>query len=257
MSTCHLLKVHNFKNTPKANGYFRMPLKRTYSTSTSIVPTGYQQTKKRRMPMRKRARRYPDQGTVGKPMPFPTRMVAKLKYCETLTLTSALLPIGNLNLACNSIYDPNLTGTGHQPYGHDTYASIYNQYTVLASKITFRFVGSASGLYTWGGGIEDTVGTTSSIDTWGERPTYKLLSGRLPSTENATLSLYWNRNKRFPGKDVYRELSAPFGANPSEIEVFNLVCQTNTGGSTIGTVYCFVEIEYVVEMYEIKDLGDS
>jgi len=234
-----------------------MPLKRTYSTSTSIVPTGYQQTKKRRMPMRKRARKYPDQGTVGKPQPFPIRMVAKMRYCETVSIASSLVPVTSVNFACNSIYDPNLSGTGHQPYGHDTYASIYNQYTVLASKITFRVAASASGVLTWGGGIEDTVGTTLNVDTWAERPTYKVLSGRLPSTEEATLTLYWNRNKRFPGKDVYRELSAPFGTNPSEIEVFNLVCQTNTASSALGTQYCFVEIEYIVEMYELKDLGDS
>jgi len=234
-----------------------MPLKRTYSTSTSIVPTGYQQTKKRRMPMRKRARRYPTQGTVGKPMPFPVRMVAKLKYCETLTLTNSLTPVGNLNIACNSIYDPNLTGTGHQPYGHDTYAAIYNQYTVLASKITFRFNAGPTSVLTWGGGIEDTVGTTFNVDTWAERPTYKSVYARLPSSEQTTLTLYWDRNRRFPGRDLYRELSAPFGANPSEIEIFNLVCQTYTGGSTLGTVYCFVEVEYVVEMYELKDLGDS
>lgn len=198
-------------------------------------------------------------GTVGKPMPFPTRMVAKLRYCETISMLSSLTPLTNINIACNSIYDPNLTGTGHQPYGHDTYATIYNQYTVLKSKITFRVGSYSSNPYiTWGGGIEDTVGTTATVDTWGERPTYKKrIMTQMGSTAAQPLTLYWDRNQRFPGKDVYRELSAPFGANPSEIEIFNIVAQTNSAGGTLGQVYCFVDVEYTCEFYEIKDLGDS
>ena len=244
---------HNFKN-----GYFRMPLKRTYSTSTSIVPTGYQQTKKRRMPLRKRARKYPAAGTVGKPMPFPIRMVATLKYCETLSMLSSLTPLANINIAANSIYDPNLSGTGHQPYGHDVYSGIYNQYTVLKSRCRFKVGATSNSFFTWGGGIEDTVGTTAAVDTWAERPTYKSrIQNQMGSPECLPIVLYWDRNKRFPHNDTYRDLSAAFGTNPSEIEIFNIVAQTNSGTGTLGQLYCTVEVEYIVEMYEIKDLGDS
>jgi len=238
-----------------------MPLKRTYSTSTTIVPAaGYQQTKKRRIPLKKRARTYPANGTVGRPRPFPTRMVATLRYCETISLLSSLTPLSNTNIACNSIYDPNLTGTGHQPYGHDTYAAIYNQYTVLRSKITFRVGAYSSNPYiTWGGGIEDTVSSSAiPVDTWAERPTYKKrIMTQMGSTAAQPLTLYWDRAQRFPTADVYRELSAPFGANPSEIEIFNIVAQTNSAAGTLGQLYVFVDVEYTCEFYELKDLGDS
>jgi len=236
-----------------------MPLKRTYSTSTTVVPSGYQQTKKRSIAVKKRARRYPVNGTVGKPRPFPTRMVVTLRYCETISLTSALTNIANFNFCCNSIYDPNLTGTGHQPYGHDTYASIYNQYTVLSSKIKVSptRATSASSL-TYGVGIEDTiVSSTGTTSLWAERPTYTALSNQAYAMNGCKpITKYWNRAKRFPHEDIYRALSAPFGANPSEIEVFNVVVE-DPSGTALGTVYCFVEIEYTCEVYELKDLGSS
>jgi len=237
-----------------------MPLKRTYSTSTTIVPSGYQATKKRNIRQTRGAKRYPVNGTVGKPRPFPIRMVVTLRYCETIAVTSSLTTIGNLNIACNSIYDPNLTGTGHQPYGHDTYANIYNQYTVLRSKLkaTPTRGTSASGM-TYGAGIEDTVTTVGALDAWAERPTYTVIPSQQAYGMMGCKPIikYWDRAKRFPHEDLYRTVSAPFGANPSEIEVFNIVCQDTSGATSLGTVYWFIEVEYTCELYELKDLGSS
>jgi len=239
-----------------------MPLKRTYSTSTTIVPAaGYQQTKKRRIPLKKRARvMYPASGTVGRPRPFPIRMVASLRYCTTVSVTNSLTPIGNLNFSCNSIYDPDVSGAGHQPYGHDTYADIYNQYTVLKSrlKVTPTFNGSNTPM-TYGVGIEASTLAAGANDVWAERPTYQVRGCNQPYSMlgQQPLVCYWDRNKRFPHNDTYRDLSAPFGANPTEIEIFNIVVQRADATTALGTVYMFVEIDYLVEMYEPKDLGSS
>jgi hypothetical protein len=191
-------------------------------------------------------------------------MVATIRYCETISLNSSLTPAASVNIACNSIYDPNLTNIGHQPYGHDTYASIYNQYTVLKSKIQFRIgapgtgAGGSNAYITWGGGIEDTVTSTSAADYWMERPTYKSrIQTQQGSAGNTPLTLYWDRAKRFPHEDLYRTVSAPFGSNPSEIEVFNLVAQANTPTGVLGQVYCTVIVDYTCEFYELKDLGTS
>jgi len=238
-----------------------MPLKRTYSTSTTIVPAAYQQTKKRRMPLKKRSRvMWPASGTVGKPRPFPIRTLATLRYCTTVSLTSAVAAIGNTNFACNSIYDPDLTNLGHQPYGHDTYADIYNQYTVLRSrlKVTPTFGGGNIAM-TYGVGIEASTLAAGAIDVWAERPTYQVMGANQPYSMlgQKPLVIWWDRNKRFPHNDTYRDLSAPFGSNPTEIEVFNVVCQRADATTALGTVYLFVEIEYLCEMYEPKDLGSS
>lgn len=235
-----------------------MPLKRTYSTSTTVVPSGYQQTKKRRFPAKKRARRYPTSGTVGRPFPFPVRMRATLRYVETLQLSSVLVPIANANIACNSIYDPNLSGSGHQPYGHDTYSAIYNQYTVLRARIKVTLSRrDTNTACTYGVGIEDSTSSAPTLTTWAERPTYKTNLGQSYMPNNWPLYLTWERNKRFPHNDTYRDLSAPFGANPSEIEVFNIVAEDPNGVTALGTVYVLVEVNYDCEFYELQDLGSS
>ena len=205
-----------------------------------------------------KAKRYPTNGTVGKPKPFPIRMVATLKYATTVSVNSALLPTGNTQIACNSIFDPDLTNIGHQPYGHDTYSGIYNQYTVLKSFIKITPCQLANNSQLYGMGIEDGVTTTPTFDTWAEKPTYKAIAQSRDSMfGQKPITMTWDRNKRFPHNDTYRDLSAAFGANPAEIEVFNIVLQASTSASTIGNNAFFVEVWYTVEMYELQDLGSS
>ena len=236
-----------------------MPLKRTRSVTTTTMPLAYQQSKKRRLPFAKR--RKGSYGlTVGVPRPFPTRMLATLKYTDTIPMQSSLVPILSVFYSCNSIYDPYRSGAGHQPYGHDTYATIYNQYTVIRSKCTFQFGQNDAVLkgFSWGGGICDDTSTSPGFDTWTERPTYKverLCNNAGPGAK--PMVLYWNRNQRFPGQDTAQTLSANFGANPAEEEFFELVTQSVSSGTVIGTQYVMVTIEYVCELYENKDLGSS
>jgi hypothetical protein len=48
--------------------------------------------------------------------------------------------------SANGLYDPNITGTGHQPIGFDQMMSLYEQYTVTRSSVTvtFRPLGTCS-----------------------------------------------------------------------------------------------------------------
>lgn len=59
--------------------------------------------------------------------PVPQRFITKHKYSTTFTLGAAQ-PIYRFNM--NSLYDPDLTGTGHQPYGFDQMAALFNRYRV-------------------------------------------------------------------------------------------------------------------------------
>ena len=198
--------------------------------------------------------------TVGVPRPFPTRMLATLKYTDTIPLQSALVPILSVFYSCNSIYDPYRSGAGHQPYGHDTYATIYNQYTVLRSKCTFQLGQNSAvlNLNSWGGGIADDTATTAAFDTWTERPTYKVERLQNNAGPGAKpMVLYWNRDRRFPDPDTAQSLSANFGSNPAEEEFFELIAQGAASGVSLGTVFMMITIEYVCEMYEPKDLGSS
>ena len=74
--------------------------------------------------------------------PFAQRYIAKMKYSETFALTSLNGYTFGFNL--NSIFDPNRTGVGHQPYGHDTLAALYNRYRVIACSWNLSFYSGGS-----------------------------------------------------------------------------------------------------------------
>jgi len=41
--------------------------------------------------------------------------------------------------ACNSLYDPDITGTGNQPHDFDQYAALYGRYEVMSASIQVEF----------------------------------------------------------------------------------------------------------------------
>lgn len=105
------------------------------------MPYGKKRTSKKKRTNRKRG--YKKRGIMSIPRPnvsssgLPPNYPMKMKYSDTLNLT---LPSYPLNITqqynLNSIYDPNRTGIGHQPYFRDQMAQFYDFYKVLACKVT-------------------------------------------------------------------------------------------------------------------------
>lgn len=60
--------------------------------------------------------------------PFPNRYICKMKYATTVSTDAT----GQYQFRLNSLFDPDLTGVGHQPYGFDTASGMYNRYRVIA-----------------------------------------------------------------------------------------------------------------------------
>ena len=65
---------------------------------------------------------------------FPDQMVCKLKYNTVISMVN-VSGHGSYRMNLNSLYDPDDTGSGHQPMGFDQYAAIYQDYEVRASSI--------------------------------------------------------------------------------------------------------------------------
>ncbi len=65
---------------------------------------------------------------------FPDQLVVKLKYNEAFTMTN-VGGFGSYTYRLNSLFDPNFTGTGHQPMNFDQYSALYQDYEVKASKL--------------------------------------------------------------------------------------------------------------------------
>ena len=190
--------------------------------------------------------------------PFPDKQVVTLRYCDAKTLDSTAGASAKANFSANSLHDPDRTGTGHQPYGYDQYAAIYNHYKVLRSKITCIGVttspGVTAGNLVLGIGLKDDTTTESDVSTLREAKgaNFAVMS----SYQKATVSNYWKKSLNFPNDGTY-STAAPIGSNPAE-EMFFSVFSCHMDGSTEGGgCNIVITIEYVVEFFELKDLGQS
>lgn len=80
---------------------------------------------------------------------FPPRLRRTLRYVQTGSKDVANFGLGTQIFRANSLYDPDFSGTGHQPNGYDTLLAAYNHYTVVRARITvtLRAPNTGSGLF--------------------------------------------------------------------------------------------------------------
>ena len=74
--------------------------------------------------------------------PFGKKFYTKLKYNEAHVIAASSTNnfATSYKMRLNSLYDPNLTGIGHQPRGFDQLMTIYEKYTVVAAKMTVCYI---------------------------------------------------------------------------------------------------------------------
>jgi hypothetical protein len=68
----------------------------------------------------------------------PLTYRSTLRYVETIAFTTGAAGVmgSEQTMLLNSLFDPNFTGTGHQPNGFDQLAALYNKYYVESCTIT-------------------------------------------------------------------------------------------------------------------------
>lgn len=72
---------------------------------------------------------------------MPPTLRKRLKYCELIHIDPGAGLLNNYVFSANSIFDPNVTGTGHQPlYTDEIYSAGYEHATVTASTIKVTYL---------------------------------------------------------------------------------------------------------------------
>lgn len=171
---------------------------------------------------------------------------------------------------CNNIYDPDATGTGHQPRFFDALAEIYGQYTVLGSKMTAKIVGYDSGALA--SHAAQAIGIRASSDSLLQVPNVDIPAlhemGRTANTtwtmvksteplQTRTLTKTWSqrRMKSIGGASADDVLTGTTGgAGPSRQDYFILF----TSGMSLDDtgdprrVNVLVTVDYVVTFHGLK-----
>lgn len=82
--------------------------------------------------------------------PFPNTKICYLRYAESYLLTSGVGGISTqYQFRLNSLFDPDKTYAGHQPYGFDQLVSFYTHLAVLGCyyKITLTYSTNAANVF--------------------------------------------------------------------------------------------------------------
>jgi len=189
--------------------------------------------------------------------PFPAQRVANLRYCTAIELNGAAGAIAKHFFRANSLFDPDLTGGGHQPYGFDQLAAIYNHYEVQRAFITVECqpagLGLTSGQCIIGIVPSDDGTITNDMDTIREQKDSRWTS--VDSYGKGRVSHYYDKRYQFPHN--FQALTADVGSSPTEVHTFCVYSTPFSAGIDPGIVYCLVTIDYTAKFWETKDLGQS
>lgn len=186
--------------------------------------------------------------------PFPAKTRALLRYSATIALNPGATTPAPYLYRANSIFLPDFSGTNtHQPYGHDTYASIYNHYNVLSSKITMTPSQVINGIF--GVTLTDDTTVQGDYDAIREVKTTRFATSNA-SSQAQTVTNTYNVNANF---DIpfQKSTSSSFGQSPSEGMYFHCWFEGNDELADVGTSTFVITISYIVDMWELKDLGLS
>lgn len=189
---------------------------------------------------------------------FPRKLQITHRYTELIQLIQATNVPQQYRWSCNSLYDPNSSGIGHQPYYFDQLAALYDHYVVIGSKATIRIVPTTQivGLYTCFIN-DDTVTSISDPSQQSEVQTAKTHLTGLTHTGPWTTTLKWSAKKMFGGSVLSNtELQGTSSANPTEQSYFN-VNVVNADYVTGATFDVYIMCEYIAIWKELKDIPQS
>lgn len=193
------------------------------------------------------------------PNGFPDTMVQRMRYSSNVRLTpAAAASVASHLYVCNGIFDPDYSGTGHQPYGHDIMQSIYKNYMVLASHIRVTATPTSTGVTTGPGVIGVAIIPDTGVIT-GFRTIRESVNSKWVVVTNETpayVTQGWNSKKAFQNVSS-GETSAAFGSQPSNRQFFQ-VYATHLNQNTYGGSWdCVIDITYIVKCWEREKIPES
>lgn len=197
---------------------------------------------------------------------FPDELVTTMRYSDIITLTSAAGAVTSNVFRMGSLFDPDSTGTGHQPYYFDQLSALYNNYVVLKSTLKVQFALQPNAIATAQPSGPSIVGIATDDDgtlvatpsTILEIPGSKsVFIGNATGGNNIrTLSVDY-----IPERDLGLSVDddtvgATVSSNPSQ-NWYGVPFFAETGLASPSSVLCKVEIVYLVRFKKIKNPAGS
>ncbi len=198
---------------------------------------------------------------------MPDKQIVSLVYCVSDVRAPGVAQEDRV-YRLNSLFDPEFTGVGHQPYGYDQMAAFYNRYRVLKASwiVTMIPTGGVINPHLLCVVPTNVTSTFTNGDLMTETPYAKygwskvqhtaasagpdpviikgsINLGRLYGVSQATLK----SDDRF---------AADFDSDPAEAAALHVGVFSAAGGTVVSYAY-HIRITYTAEMYDRKQLATS
>lgn len=200
--------------------------------------------------------------------PFPVRQNVKFTVSDTKIYTAGALGVyGNENIyRLNSIFDPDQTGVGHQPYGHDQMALLYKQYKCYGVNIVVEIVDPSEDALVVGIKLDTPSGgavlTGAPIDAIKEQPMSLTKVLNATGSQRATVKQYMPMyqlmgvTKNQFNSTVGVPYSAAFGTNPVDQPVLRIALGSVRAAGA-GTIVVRTLLTYHCQVYDRITLVQS
>jgi len=200
---------------------------------------------------------------------FPDRERVKLVYSADISRSPATTVHTDYVFSGNGLFDCDITGTGGQPANYDDFSAIYARYRVYGSKIVVRMwsPGSLTGAGVFRICLAPRHLTTAVTDIAGFHDAQSqpfaqaaIFYGGNATSRGTTMEMRKSMTTKVimgykqSAVDDDDTLAALTSANPNHQWYWHLIAGMMDGSSS-GTVYYNLEIEYDVEFYDRVDTG--
>lgn len=186
---------------------------------------------------------------------FPPSLYTRMRYTDVYTISSASGAVGKQTMLINSMFDPDSTGVGHQPLYRDTFAALYNHYSVVDAHVKVTYVSNTAGIPMLIGAVFDddtTTSTTYYVLMESSKGVSTLVAGSTGSLSRETLQLDWSAKETLSIDPFHsEEYKTPAGSNPTE-QTGLLIWACSADLTSSSTVSVMVEIDYHVLWSELQ-----
>lgn len=190
---------------------------------------------------------------------FPGSLTSIIRYSDTVSVSSGSGVSANGNVwRMNSVFDPDYTNLGHQPLYYDQFTAVYDNYVVLASKITATYSPNGDGAAPF------IIGITSGNSTSFSNSVYTLqeqnksvatICGDKDGTSVRTLSTSYTPQQCIGVSTNDDTVQSSISGNPAKPWFAYTWVQDRSGNTAACTVH--VVIEYKVRFFGMKNVNSS
>lgn len=230
-----------------------------------------QSTKRKQAPSRsvsaigKRRKTYNVANTYNQRIPYapnlcPDGITVRLTYATSYTIGGSNIQFDKI-MSGNGLYDPDISGTGHQPLGFDQWMAFYDRYRVLSSTCT---VTTINGQTTAGRNIQTTLipsnnqTAIANDDEAEELPEAEEANAGIvngPSEDTVRATKQTATMVGVPNIKYSTEYSGTVSTNPNQ-QWYWRVFHASVDGTAI-SAFVNIKIIYTVEFYQRKQLEQS